>query len=144
MAVEALRIAVSYVAERVQFGVPIGSFQAVQHRLADLATDVEGGVRLVDKAVAPPRRAPSALDELAAMAFAFMSSRAGMTAAALHFHGGYGYTLEYDIQLYFRRAKGWPLPWATPGQVYAELGARRLAALAPARPALGDGRRHLV
>jgi alkylation response protein AidB-like acyl-CoA dehydrogenase len=45
--------------------------------------------------------------------------------ASLHFHGGYGFTLEYDIQLYFRRAKGWPLLLAAP-DAEAQLLADRL------------------
>ena len=47
---------------------------------------------------------------LARMAFLFAARSAQQTTAvALHVHGGYGFTLEYDIQLYHRRAKAWPL-----------------------------------
>jgi alkylation response protein AidB-like acyl-CoA dehydrogenase len=42
--------------------------------------------------------------------------------ASLQFHGGYGYTLEYDIQLYFRRAKAWPLVIGSPAALYDRLG----------------------
>jgi alkylation response protein AidB-like acyl-CoA dehydrogenase len=62
---------------------------------------------------------------LSSMAFLFASHVAFRIAAeSLHFHGGYGYTLEYDIQLYFRRAKAWPLAYGDPSDGYQELAAR--------------------
>jgi alkylation response protein AidB-like acyl-CoA dehydrogenase len=55
----------------------------------------------------------------------FAAEVAFKTAAdSLQFHGGYGYTLEYDIQLYFRRAKAWPLLAGDPRLRYAELAHR--------------------
>ena len=61
---------------------------------------------------------------LAEMAFLFSSEAAFRVAAdSLHFHGGYGYTLEYDIQLYFRRAKAWPLANGDPKDGYQSLAA---------------------
>ena len=62
------------------------------------------------------RRRPAKAGALARMALLFAGGdRVRDTAAAsLHFHGGYGYTLEYDIQLYFRRAKAWPLALGAP------------------------------
>ncbi len=63
------------------------------------------------------------------MAFLFASETAFRTATeSLHFHGGYGFTLEYDIQLYFRRAKAWPLLAGDPRAAYAALGRRALDA----------------
>ena len=59
------------------------------------------------------------------MAFRFTSEIAFRIAAeSLHVHGGYGYTLEYDIQLYFRRAKAWPLVYGDPRAGYQELAAQ--------------------
>ena len=59
-------------------------------------------------------------DALASMAFLFAAETALKTAGeSLHFHGGYGYTLEYDIQLYFRRAKAWSLIAGDPRDGYA-------------------------
>jgi alkylation response protein AidB-like acyl-CoA dehydrogenase len=53
------------------------------------------------------------------MAFGFATETArDTTYFALHFHGGYGFMLEYDIQLYFRRARGWPLVLAEPRDAY--------------------------
>ena len=63
--------------------------------------------------------------ELAAMAFAFASETArDATYRALHFHGGYGFMLEYDVQLYYRRARGWARVWGEPRTAY-----RRAASL---------------
>ncbi|HEU5149035.1 MAG TPA: acyl-CoA dehydrogenase family protein, partial [Iamia sp.] len=106
LAQRALDIGIRYATERKQFGVPIGTFQALQHQLADVATDVEGA-RLV------ARKALWALDNdepeaaaFPAIAFA-LAARVAQRASAvsLHVHGGYGFMEEYDIQLYFRRAK---------------------------------------
>lgn len=102
----ALDLGVTYATERKQFGVPIGSFQAVAHPLADIACSLDGADLLAAKAI-------WALDENEAIAARFASSAfsfAGATAeqatkVALHVHGGYGFMDEYDIQLLFRRAK---------------------------------------
>jgi alkylation response protein AidB-like acyl-CoA dehydrogenase len=115
LAREALRIAADYAKGRVQFGQPIGSYQGIAHPLADRATEVDGAGLLVHEAIwareAEPARAPA----LASLAFAFAAETASRTAAfGLHTHGGYGFTLEYDIQLYLRRAKGWALIWSDP------------------------------
>lgn len=122
LAARALDIGVGYVLQRRAFGVLIGSFQTVQHRLADNATAVDGA-RLLAYQAAWARDAglPTAAS-LARMSLLFASETAFKTTAeSLHFHGGYGYTLEYDIQLYFRRAKAWPLVAGDPRARYAEL-----------------------
>jgi alkylation response protein AidB-like acyl-CoA dehydrogenase len=106
LAQRALDIGIQYATERKQFGVPIGTFQALQHQLADVATDLEGA-RLVS------RKALWALDNdepeataFPAIAFALAAQVAQRTASvSLHVHGGYGFMEEYDVQLYFRRAK---------------------------------------
>jgi len=102
----AFDIGVRYVTERRQFGVPVGSFQAVQHRLADVATDLDGADLLAHKAVWALDRGTGDADRLVPMAFAHAGAVAQAAAsAALHLHGGYGFMEEYDVQLYFRRAK---------------------------------------
>jgi alkylation response protein AidB-like acyl-CoA dehydrogenase len=118
----ALEIGVEYVREREAFGAVIGSFQTIQHRLADNATALEGARLLAFKgAWAQDVNHPQAA-ELATMAFLFAAETAFRTASdSLHFHGGYGYTLEYDIQLYFRRAKAWALAAGDPRAAYASL-----------------------
>jgi alkylation response protein AidB-like acyl-CoA dehydrogenase len=121
----ALEIGLEYVMQRRAFGVLIGTFQTIQHRFADDVTALEGARLLVQEAAwAWDRQMPSA-DGLATMAFLFSSEAAFKTAAeSLQFHGGYGYTLEYDIQLYFRRAKAWPLIAGDPRTAYTELAHR--------------------
>ncbi len=116
----ALQIGIDYTKERHQFGVPIGSFQAVAHRLADVATAVDGAELLAREAAWSADDAPAELPALSSMAYAFAAETAEQAAdAALHFHGGYGFMLEYDIQLYFRRIKAWSL---LGGDRHAELG----------------------
>ena len=119
----ALDMAVDRVKTRHQFGVPIGSFQSLQHRLADLATDVEGARLLVWKAAWSADVGDSRCGELATMAFLWAARTAHeVVKDSLHFHGGYGYTMEHDIQLYFRRAKGWSLVLGDPELELARLG----------------------
>jgi len=106
--------------------VLIGSFQTIQHRLADNATAVDGARLLAYQAAWAHDAGRPAAADLATMSFLFAAETAVTTASeSLHFHGGYGYTLEYDIQLYFRRAKAWPLVAGDRRAGYAEL-ARRL------------------
>jgi alkylation response protein AidB-like acyl-CoA dehydrogenase len=111
----ALELGVEYAKERHQFGVPIGSFQAVAHRLADAATMVDGAQLLTREAAWAGDERQADASALARMAFQFATRAAQQTtAAALHVHGGYGFTLEYDVQLYHRRAKAWPLALGDP------------------------------
>ena len=105
----ALDLGVSYARARRQFDAPIGSFQAVQQPLADVATALDGARLLTYEA------AWDGSPELASMAFAFAAEAAQQSAGtALHVHGGYGFMLEYDVQLFFRRAKAWPLALGDP------------------------------
>jgi len=129
LAARALDIGLGYVVQRRAFGVLIGSFQTVQHRLADHATSVDGARLLSYKAAwALDRSLPSA-GFLAEAAFLYTGETAFATASdSLHFHGGYGYTLEYDIQLYFRRAKAWPLMAGDRRAGYAALARSRYGA----------------
>jgi alkylation response protein AidB-like acyl-CoA dehydrogenase len=102
----ALDIGIQYAKDRQQFGVPIGSFQSVQHRFADLHTDLDGTWLLANKAVWALDEGEAIGPQFASSAFTFSGETAEKAAAAaLHYHGGYGFMEEYDIQLYFRRAK---------------------------------------
>ena len=63
------------------------------------------------------------------MAFAFASTTAEKaTYDALHTHGGYGFMLEYDVQLHWRRVRGWPRVWGDADAAYARAGAARYVA----------------
>jgi alkylation response protein AidB-like acyl-CoA dehydrogenase len=111
----ALELGVEYAKQRQQFGVPIGSFQALAHRLADVATAFEGAQLLAREAAWAADEGEGDAVALARMAFLFAARAAQDTsAAALHVHGGYGFTLEYDVQLHLRRAKAWPLALGDP------------------------------
>lgn len=110
LANRALEIGVAYVLQRRAFGLPIATFQSVQHRLADNAAAIVGGRLLGYEAAWTLNERTGDEDRLSTMSLLFNGDIAFRTASAsLHFHGGYGYTREYDIQLYFRRAKAWPL-----------------------------------
>lgn len=92
---------VAYTKDRVQFGRPIGSFQALKHRMADMHVAVESAKAVVDGAITEPTPASAALARLAA------SEALSLVAAeAVQLHGGIAITWESDIQLYFKRAHG--------------------------------------
>lgn len=106
LAREAEAIGVQYAKDRQQFGAPIGSFQAIQHRFADLTTDLDGADLLSNKAVWALDVGDPVATSFPGMAFWFAGDVAQrLTAWSLHVHGGYGFMEEYDIQLYVRRAK---------------------------------------
>jgi alkylation response protein AidB-like acyl-CoA dehydrogenase len=127
----ALEVARAYVIERQQFGKPIGSFQAIQHTLADIAVAIDGAQLLARKAAWANDGGRANAPDLAAMAYLFSAEHAQHAAErALHFHGGYGFMQEYDIQLFYRRAKGWPLVLDSPTREYERLAARRYGSAA--------------
>jgi alkylation response protein AidB-like acyl-CoA dehydrogenase len=118
----ALAIGVEYAKNRVQFGAPIGSYQSIARDLADAATLVDGARLLAREAAWAQTDDEAQFAPLASMAFLF-ATRAARRASnvALHVHGGYGFTLEYDIQLYYRRAQAWPLRLGDPRRGTAHL-----------------------
>ena len=127
LAARVIEIGVAYVMERRQFGVPVGSFQAVQHGLAEAAVRAEGGRLLAHRAAWALGAGRPDGHRLAAMALVFCAEAARFAAdRALQYHGGYGYSAEYDVQLYYRRAAGWPLQMGEPAALVAELADRDL------------------
>ena len=122
IAAAALGLGVEYAKNRHQFGVPIGSFQSIARDLADVATAVDGARLLAREAAWARSEDEPEFSPLAAMAFLF-ATRAARRASnvGLHVHGGYGFTLEYDIQLYYRRAQAWPLALGDPRRGVATL-----------------------
>ena len=107
----ALEMTVEYAKTREQFDKPLGAFQAISHYLADASTRVEGGEILVHEA-AWARANDRSIDLLAPMAklFACQTFR-DVTAMGHQVHGGMGFTVECNMQLYFRRAKQLQLSW---------------------------------
>lgn len=97
---------VAYARERMQFGKPIGSFQAIAFKLADMATEVSGGRLLVYKAAWMIDHGEDGAAGEAAMAKAFASELYQEAAdVGVHTHGGYGFMMEHDPQFYYRKAK---------------------------------------
>jgi alkylation response protein AidB-like acyl-CoA dehydrogenase len=107
----ALDITVQYAKDRRQFDKPLGAFQALAHNLADAVTTVDGAETLVWEA-AWARDNGRSIARLAPMAklFATQTFR-DVTAMAQQLFGGVGFTVDYDIQLYFRRAKQLQISW---------------------------------
>jgi alkylation response protein AidB-like acyl-CoA dehydrogenase len=107
----ALDITVQYAKDRFQFDKPLGAFQSIAHYLADAVTRVDGAETLVWEA-AWARSTGRSTARLAPMAklFACQTFR-DVTAMAQQVFGGVGFTVDYDIQLYFRRAKQLQLSW---------------------------------
>jgi len=100
-----LEMTVEYVKQRTQFGRPIGSFQAVQHHCANMATDVEGSRTIAYQAAWKVTEGGPA-DREVSMAKAWLSGAYQRVCATAHqCHGAIGFTKEHDLQLYTRRAK---------------------------------------
>ena len=96
-----LDLTVEYTKARVQFGRPIGSFQALKHRMADLYVAVQSARAVVTEAIADPSATSAALARVAAS-----EAFSQVAAEAVQLHGGIAITWEHDIQLYFKRAHG--------------------------------------
>ena len=131
VAQRALEMTLAYVKERRQFGVPVGSFQAVQNRCAQMLLDTESARSTALYAAWAADAAPERLPEAAALAAAAAADGGrSVTARAIQAHGGIGFTWEADVHWLYKRAQ---LDAALLG------GARRhrarLAALAAARVA---------
>ena len=108
----ALEITTQYAKDRKQFDKPLGAFQALAHYLADAVTNLDGAEQLVHEAAWAGASGRS-LTSLAPMAKLFACSTfRDITAMAQQIFGGIGFTLDFDIQLYFRRAKQQQLMWA--------------------------------
>jgi alkylation response protein AidB-like acyl-CoA dehydrogenase len=102
----AMEMTVAYVKDRKQFGTPVGAYQAVSHRCAQMLLDTESARAAVSFAAWAADADPVRLPEAAAMAKA-SASDAGrdVTAAAIQLHGGIGFTWEADVHWLFKRAQ---------------------------------------
>ncbi|MCW2514380.1 MAG: acyl-CoA dehydrogenase domain protein [Mycobacterium sp.] len=102
-----LEMTVSYAGQREQFGVPIGSFQAVKHHCADMVLAVEAArAALWAGALALDTATGAARTRVASAAAAYAKSAAARVAGnALQVHGGIGFTWEHDLHLFLRRIK---------------------------------------
>ncbi len=101
-----LETTVAYTKVREQFGRPIGSFQAVQHKCANMMVDIEGAKSAVYYAAWAVSNDAADAQTAAAVAKAAASDAYSRTAAdGIQVHGGIGFTWEHDMHLYFKRAK---------------------------------------
>jgi alkylation response protein AidB-like acyl-CoA dehydrogenase len=102
-----LETAVDYAKTRVQFGRPIGSFQAIKHKCADMLVEVELAKSAAGYAAAAAVEGDEELPALASLAKSLVSDAYRHAAAeSIQIHGGVGFTWEHDAHLYFKRAKG--------------------------------------
>ncbi len=101
-----LDLAVDYAKERVQFGRPIGGFQAIKHKLADVMVVVESARSAAYYAGCAAAEASDELPVVASLAKAYCSDAYFQSAAeCIQVHGGVGFTWEYDVHLHFKRAR---------------------------------------
>ncbi len=97
---------VEYAKVRVQFGRPIGSFQAIKHKCADMLLEVESGKSAAYYSAWAAAEDNDELPVVAALAKAYISDAYFHCAAEnIQIHGGIGFTWEHDAHLYFKRAK---------------------------------------
>ena len=101
-----LQISIDYSKLRIQYGRPIGSFQALKHRFVDLLLEIETAKSATYHAAAAAAADDPELPLVSSMAKASASDALVHTASEMiQFHGGIGFTWEHDAHLYFRRAK---------------------------------------
>ncbi len=101
-----MEMAVEYAKERQQFGRPIGSYQAVSHRCAQMLLETEGARSATYYAAWAADASPEDLPLAASMAKAYASDAGWRVAnASLQVHGGIGFTWEHDLHLWLKRAK---------------------------------------
>lgn len=139
LSLEALRLAADYANERIQFGRKIGSFQGVAHPLAEAATDADGARLMVWQAISAVAAGADDAGAQIAMAF-WWSTQAVETATrrAVRTFGGYGVSLENDIQLFYRRGKALSLVAGDPERELRRIGDRLWRNEHVALPDAGD------
>ena len=127
---KALELTAAYVRDRVQFGVPIGSFQAVQHRAADAYIDIAAMRWVMWRAAWKLSRHENAERELAVAKFWAADAGARVAASAQHLHAGIGVDVDYPIHRYFLWSKALELSFGGATAQLVRLG-RDMAANAP-------------
>jgi alkylation response protein AidB-like acyl-CoA dehydrogenase len=111
-----LEMTTAYAKERVQFGRPIGTFQAIKHRLADMMIAVEAARSAAWYAASVADERREELAEAAAIAKSYCCDAFFDCAAnAIQLHGGIGFTWEHDVHLFFKRARATATLLGSPG-----------------------------
>jgi alkylation response protein AidB-like acyl-CoA dehydrogenase len=101
-----LETSVSYAKERMAFGVPIGSFQAIKHQCADMYSAMEYARSLAEWAAEAIKDASSAADRAVSMAKSYCGDAYKMVSGqGIQIHGGIGFTWDHDMHLYFKRSR---------------------------------------
>ena len=101
-----LDTAVQYAKDRIQFGRPIGSFQAIKHKCADMLLEVESAKSAAYYAGWCAAELNDELPSVASLAKAYCSDAYRIVAGeGIQIHGGIGFTWEHDMHIYFKRAK---------------------------------------
>lgn len=124
---QALDMAREYASTRQQFGQPIGSFQSIAHYLADAAVNVEGARMLVYRAAAAYDDGDPVATWTDMAKMKACQVYRDTSALSIQIHGGIGFTLEADPQLYFRRAKHLQLMYGDPLDLQERTGAALIA-----------------
>ena len=116
---------VGYLKTRVQFGRPVGTFQALKHRCADLAVEVASARATADAAVRAAVSSPDELPVLAPLAKRYCADVFWHAAAEMiQLHGGIGFTWEHDAHRYLKRAKTTQLLHGSPAELRREVADR--------------------
>lgn len=132
---EALTMAASYACERIAFDQPIGANQGIAHPLANDVIDADGGKMFLWATLRGLADARPDAGAMISQLFWWASRTAtNAVAHALHTFGGYGLSNEYDIQMYHRRAKAWPLVLGDPQTELVRAGRRQLLGEAAVLP----------
>lgn len=127
MAEKILEMTASYVTSRIQFGVPLGTFQAVQHACADVATLVHGARLATDEGLSDtsgtPRTPGDTSTRKAGALAGYLAGRAAVAAAVTgaQLHGGVGMIRDYPLHFYYRRAKAMQLRLGSAAEQLEEL-----------------------
>jgi alkylation response protein AidB-like acyl-CoA dehydrogenase len=120
-----LDLTVAYLKDRRQFDRPLSSFQALRHRCADLAAELEAATSTAYYAMWVVDGAPAELPVVAPLAKAVCSQAfLHMAAETIQLHGGIGFTWEHDAHLYFKRAKSTELLYGAPHELRRLVGER--------------------
>ncbi|MFD7262701.1 acyl-CoA dehydrogenase family protein [Streptomyces sp. NPDC059874] len=116
-AARALEATVRYAKDRIQFGRPIGSFQAVKHRLADMYTAVESArsIALAAAAAEAPPHLAAAAKSACSQAYSYVAGE------MIQLHGGIGITWEHEAHEFFKRAHGSALLFGSPAEHRARI-----------------------
>ena len=117
-----LEMTVGYVKVRAQFGLPLGSFQSVKHKVADMLTTLKGARAATYYAAMALDAGVADATVAASVAKAFTAEGvAALAGEALQAHGGIGFTWEHDLHLYLRRAKVNEMLYGAPAEHYERL-----------------------